>query len=62
MSSANNNINKVGEIFSFAGLAFTKLGELTMHLQSNQENGGSRYASDAGDRMMIMMRSLDDDR
>lgn len=44
MSSANNNINKVGEIFSFAGLAFTKLGELTMHLQSNQENGGSRYA------------------
>ena len=41
MSSTNNNSIKVGEIFSFAGLAFTKLGELTMHLQSNQDNSGS---------------------
>lgn len=40
--SSTNNSNKVGEIFSFAGLAFSKLGELTIHLQSNQESSGSR--------------------
>lgn len=42
-SNTNNNANKVSEIFSFAGLAFSKLGELTMILQTNQENSsGSR--------------------
>ncbi|XP_015793952.1 chromatin complexes subunit BAP18 [Tetranychus urticae] len=33
MSSSTSG--RVGEIFAFAGQAFTKLGELTMHLDAN---------------------------
>ena len=36
--------NKVGEIFSAAGDAFARLGELTMQLQGSQQNTGGSAA------------------
>ena len=36
--------NKVGEIFTSAGEAFNKLGELTMQLQGNQGSSGASAA------------------
>ena len=44
MSSTSPNSaanHRVGEIFSFAGNAFSKLGELTMHLQAYQDADAS---------------------
>jgi len=35
--------NRVGEIFTAAGTAFTKLGELTMHLHPKQEANVQGY-------------------
>ena len=35
-----SNSNKVGEIFSSAGDAFARLGELTMELQGGGQGGG----------------------
>ena len=36
--------NKVGEIFTSAGEAFNRLGELTMQLQGNQGSSGASAA------------------
>ena len=36
--------NKVGEIFTAAGDAFARLGELTMQLQGSQQNTGGSAA------------------
>lgn len=36
-NNQNSTGSRVGEIFSFAGIAFSKLGELAMHLQTHQE-------------------------
>ena len=41
---------KVGEIFSSAGEAFERLGELTMQLQAAQQNTGGASAKVRVDR------------
>ncbi|RWS14373.1 chromatin complexes subunit BAP18-like protein [Dinothrombium tinctorium] len=49
MSSSAN----VGDIFLAAGMAFTKLGELTMHLQGKQENNSTGQKWDETDVEML---------
>ncbi|RWS24338.1 chromatin complexes subunit BAP18-like isoform X4 [Leptotrombidium deliense] len=49
MSVANN----VGDIFAAAGMAFTKLGELTMHLQAKQEINSAGQKWDEADVEML---------
>ena len=39
-----SNSNKVAEIFTSAGDAFARLGELTMQLQGNQGSSGASAA------------------
>lgn len=48
--------NKVGEIFSAAGDAFARLGELTMQLQGSQQNTGGSAAKCSG--VMRMYSSM----
>ncbi|RWS14374.1 chromatin complexes subunit BAP18-like isoform X4 [Dinothrombium tinctorium] len=47
------NNGNVGDIFIAAGIAFTKLGELTMHLQTKQEMNASGQKWDETDVEML---------
>jgi len=56
--------NKVGEIFSAAGDAFARLGELTMQLQGSQQNTGGSAAKWTDEEVEMLhnaVRTFSDD-
>jgi len=50
--------NKVGEIFTSAGEAFNRLGELTMQLQGNQGSSGASAAKWTDEEVEMLHRAV----
>lgn len=58
MSSA---ANKVGEIFTAAGAAFNKLGELTMQLHPNDSGVGTKWTDEEIEMLQSCVRQFGED-
>merc|ERR1712071_643683 len=58
-----NSANKVGEIFSAAGIAFSTLGKLTMQLHSMTENAnaGSKWSEEEIDMLRSAVKQFGED-
>ena len=59
-----SNSNKVGEIFSSAGDAFARLGELTMELQGGGQGGGGagvKWTDEEVDMLHSAVRTFAED-
>ncbi len=62
VSKMNSSANKVGEIFTAAGTAFNKLGELTMQLHpSNDSAVGSKWTEDEINELQSCIKQFGDD-
>ena len=58
----NSAANKVGEIFTAAGTAFNKLGELTMQLHpSNESAVGSKWTEEEIEMLQSCIKQFGDD-
>ncbi|XP_074600187.1 BPTF-associated chromatin complex component 1 [Brevipalpus obovatus] len=53
--------NRVGEIFNFAGQAFTKLSELTMHLELEDSLNGQKWDEEDVEMFKMTLKKFAED-